>query len=228
MSLWQRLTDIVAAAARPGSLLGALSRGGERGAPETDVRFTMALIALLAKMARSDGAVTGDEVDAFGRIVHVPDEERENVRRLFDLAKQDIAGFEDYARQISRLFDGDRKLCLDVIEALFVIAAADGILHEHEDAFLTRVAGLIGVGTSDLGYVRSLFVADRDNPYIMLGLTPSASDADVRQRHRALTLDNHPDRLIGRGVPPEFVAVAERKLAAINAAFDTIARERGL
>jgi DnaJ like chaperone protein len=233
MTLWQKLTDFVSSASWPGTFT---ADSGEAGAankkaglhPQADVRFTMALIALLAKMARSDGAVTWDEVEAFKRIVVVPPEEEANVRRLFDLAKQSVAGFEAYARQIGALFQGDGGLGRDVVEALYVIASADGVLHEREEAHIDLAARLIGVPASDLAHIRSLFVAEASSPYAVLGLTPDASADEIRARHRALVWETHPDRLTARGIPAEFVAVAERKLAAINAAYDTIAQERGL
>jgi DnaJ like chaperone protein len=71
-------------------------------------------------------------------------------------------------------------------------------------------------------------VRDRDNPYDVLKLPPSASNTEIRAQYRKLVTDNHPDKLIGRGVPAEFVDLATRKLAAINAAYDSIAKERGL
>ena len=230
MTIWQKVVDAVSSVARPESLAGALGHlGGAPGAsPDADIRFTMALIALCAKMARSDGAVTHDEVEAFKRVVLVEEEDEPGVRRVFDLAKQDVAGYEEYARQIAGHFGGNRQLIRDVIEALCVVAAADGVLHEKEDAYLKVVARHFGLPDGELAYIRSLFVRDAAGPYEILGLTPAATDAEVRARHRALVLENHPDRLTGRGVPAEFVKVAERKLAAINAAFDAIAGERGL
>ena len=238
MTIWQRMTTAATNAATSGPLsavLHALSIGGRapdgdahNKGPQHDVRFTIALIALCAKMARSDGAVTLDEVEAFKRVVEIPPGEAEHVRRLFDLAKKDIAGFESYARQIGKLLDGEPQLRRDVLEGLFVIAAADGILHEKEDVFLTTVARHMHIPATELKFIRSLFVKDAATPYELLDLTPAATNAEIKSRHRELVLDNHPDRLLGRGVPPEFVSIAERKLAAINAAFDTIARERGL
>jgi len=233
MSIWEKAVTAVSAGGWPGSVAAALTKlfageQAESGDPSTDVRFTIALIALCAKMARSDGAVTDDEVAAFERVIRVPPEEDANVRRLFDLAKRDVAGFEEHARRIGRLFADRPDLKRDVLEALMVIAAADGVLHEREDWFVSEAAKAIGVPESDMLYVRSLFVADPQSPYAVLGLTPDASNAEVRARHRKLVIENLPDKLIGHGVPPEFVTVAERKLAAINAAFDKIAAERGL
>jgi DnaJ like chaperone protein len=234
MTIWQRLSDAASAAVSRQekliSLVRDLGRSMGIGArdPENDIAFTIAIIALSAKMAKSDGAVTIDEVAAFKRLVQVPPDEEAHVRRVFDLAKQDVAGYESYARQIGALLEDRPELKRDVLEALFIIAVADGVLHEKEDIYLRATAEQLGVPESELAYTRSLFVHDSANPYRIMGLTPSATDSELIAHRRALVLEHHPDKLAGRGVPAEFVAVAERKLAAINAAFDAIAKERGL
>ena len=72
------------------------------------------------------------------------------------------------------------------------------------------------------------FVDDPDDAYTVLGLKRSNSDAEVRAQYRRLVRENHPDALMARGVPKEFVDMADRKLAAINAAYEEIERERGI
>lgn len=62
----------------------------------------------------------------------------------------------------------------------------------------------------------------------MLGLDPEASDDEVKRTWRRLAAENHPDKHIARGMPEEFIAIANDKIAAINAAYDEIRRERGL
>jgi DnaJ like chaperone protein len=64
--------------------------------------------------------------------------------------------------------------------------------------------------------------------YTVLGLTRSVSDAELKKAWRALVREHHPDRLVAQGLPQEFVDKAGRRLAAINAAYDRIAAERGL
>jgi len=67
-----------------------------------------------------------------------------------------------------------------------------------------------------------------DDAYAVLGLTPAATDEEIRLTRRKLMRENHPDGLAARGVPPEFVARATAKVAEINAAWDRIKRQRGL
>ena len=179
-------------------------------------------------MAKSDGVASRIEHEMFDRIYRSPPTEAANVRRLFGLAAQDVAGFESYAVQISKLLETDPHLKRDVFDGLFHIAAADGILHAAEEQYLQSVAATLGLSSTDYRVARAQFVVDPDDPYLVLGLKPDVGTADLKTRFKQLVRANHPDLAIARGVPPEFVEMATRKLASINAAFDKIAEERGI
>jgi len=232
MTVWQKISGLATAIGDAGgNLLGGISRalgleGG--GEPQKDVAFTIAVVALSAKMAKADGVVSALELDAFKEVFRFAPEEAAGVEHVFNLAKQDTAGFEAYAGQIANLLGADRKLLQHVLEGLMHVAAADGILHPNEDEFLRTVATRFGFSDSEFRFYRSRFVKDHGNPYDALRLTPDASDEEVKARYRQLVRDNHPDRLMANGVPAEFLELANRKLAAINAAYEAIARERGL
>jgi DnaJ like chaperone protein len=220
MTIWQRITSIASAS------------GDTLPAPDTDGRntisFTMAVIALGAKMAKADGIVSPVEVEAFHQVFKSPPDQAMHVAQVFDLAQRDIAGFESYAGQVHDLLGGDQQKLRDVLECLFHIASADRALHPGEDAFLKTVADRFGFTESTFRHIRAQFVEDSGAPYAVLGLDPSVSDPDLKARHRKLVRENHPDLMAGRGMPPEVIGVANHKLAAINAAFETIAKERGL
>jgi DnaJ like chaperone protein len=205
-----------------------LSLDRPRTAAEYTVAFTIAVISLSAKMAKADGVASRIERDTFERIFRAPPAEANNVRRLFELAAQDVAGFEAYAGQIAALLADDPHLKRDVFDSLFRIAAADGILHPAEETYLKTVAATFGLSTTDYRVARAQFVVDQDDPYIVLGLEPSVSNSALKARYKQLVRDNHPDLAIARGVPPEFVDLATHKLASINAAYDRIAGERGI
>ena len=202
-----------------------------RFAPSRDQRrsvaFTIALVALSAKMAKADGVVTQSEVDAFGQILDVPEEDLENLARVFDLAKRDVAGFDGYARQVKRLFEDDRELLEDVLDGLFHIAKADGAVHEHELAFLEAIALIFGFTDPEFERIRQRHVHDGPvDPYLVLGIEEGASFEEVRRAYRKLAAEHHPDRMIARGVPPEAIAIATNRLAAINTAYAAIERQR--
>ena len=214
------------------ALLAALGlEASSRSTAQQSATFTIAFIALAAKMAKADGCVSPIEAETFARLYEVRPEEELNVKRVFDLAAGDAAGFETYARQIARALADEPALLRDVFDGLFHIAAADGILHPAEDAFLRRVAGIFSIPAVEFASIRSAFVRDgstSDNPYGVLGLDRAVSDAALKARYYQLVRDLHPDSLAGRGVPAEFHAASDRRLAGINAAYDEIVKLRGL
>jgi DnaJ like chaperone protein len=180
-------------------------------------------------MARADGDVSDAELEAFQRVFRVPPEEEANVARIFNLARQDIAGFEHYARQIARLFMDNPAVLEDILDGLFEIAKADGVLHPGESAFLERVAEIFGFAPNEFRRIRAAhFAPELTDPYVILGVSYVASDDEIRQTYRRLVRENHPDSLIARGVPQEFEKLANDKLAAINNAWGKIREERGL
>lgn len=233
MTVWQKISGLATAVGDAGGSLlnelgGVLGLNRHDGEPHKDIAFTIAVIALSAKMARSDGAVSRREMEAFEQVFQFDPTETANVERIFNLAQQDVAGFETYADQIAALLQDDRKLLQHVLEGLMYVGAADGALHPKEDAFLKVVSDRFGFSDSEFRFFRARFVIDHGNPYDALRLTPNASNDEIKAQYRKLVRDNHPDKLMANGVPAEFIALSTRKLAAINAAYDVIAVERGL
>jgi DnaJ like chaperone protein len=231
MSVWQRISGLATAVGDAGgNLLHELAAalGVGKGAPEKDIAFTIAVIALSAKMAKADGVASRPEREAFEEVFRFEPEQAASVRRVYERAMQDVAGFEIYADQVAALLKDDRRLLQHVLEGLMYVAAADGMLHPKEDAFLKAVSHRFGFSDSEFRFLRARFVIDDGNPYDILKLSPEASDAEVKAQYRRLVMQNHPDKVMASGVPAEFIELANRKLAAINAAYDTIARERGL
>lgn len=225
MSIWTRIGQAVTAL-RQGEGLGAVF-DRLRAPPERTVAFTIAVIALGAKMAKADGQVTRDEVAAFREVFLIPREEEASAARVFNLARQDVSGFEDYARRVRRLFEGHAAPLCDLLEGLFYIAAADGKLHPAEEEFLARVAAIFEVGDASFQRLRARFAPGAEpDPYALLGVTPEMPLDAIKEAWRGQVRETHPDRMIGRGVPDEAVRMAEKRLVALNRAWERIARER--
>jgi DnaJ like chaperone protein len=233
MSVWGKMSGAAAGllvGGPVGAVVGAVA-GHFLFDRETDpgVVFTMAIIALAGKMAQADGIATEQEFAIFRRVFGVPHEEENNVRRIFDLARQDIAGYEAYAGQIARLFMGNPAMLEDILDGLFEIAKSDDVLHPEESAFLERVAEIFGFAPNEFRRIRaSHFAPELTDPYVILGLSYVADEDELRRTYRRLVRENHPDSLIARGVPEEFIKLATDKLAAINTAYEKILAERGL
>lgn len=232
MSLWEKLLNAVAETAT-NALSGLVEaiRTMFEGDPETrrQVAFSVAVIALSAKMAKADGIVTEREIDAFREIFQFPETEARNVARLYNLAKQDVAGFDAYAEKLSGLCSSGASNCPvleNVLDGLFHIAKADGAVHEKELAFLTEVASIFRVTEEHFTRIveRHVHVEGRD-PYLVLGVSRNDDLPTIRKHYYRLVQEHHPDRLIARGVPTTFHAIANDRMARYNAAYAAIQKE---
>ncbi|WP_245622455.1 J domain-containing protein [Devosia epidermidihirudinis] len=193
-----------------------------------DAAFTLALIALAAKMAVADGAVTASEVRAFHATVEIAEGQESQVERLFNLAKQDVAGFESYARKIRRFFADSPDTLEHVLDSLFFIATADGMVHEAELDYLKTISDIFGFDDARFEQMASQHVVldSSVDPYVVLGLAHNASPEEVRRVYRLLVAEHHPDRLIARGVPEALIDVATARMASINLAYQAITKPR--
>jgi DnaJ like chaperone protein len=220
MTIWSRISEAVQGLGGGiGQLLGSSDKP-----PEKTVAFTIGMIALGAKMAKADGVVTDDEVMAFRQVFTVPEKDKTGVERVFNLAKQDIAGFETYAEQVAKLFAKGSSMLENVLDGLFHIAKADGLVHEHELEYLHKVSNIFGFSDKDFARIRSRHVVIADDPYEVLGLPQTATKAEVKQQYRKLARDLHPDKQMAEGMPKEMVLIATERLARVNEAYAQITK----
>jgi DnaJ like chaperone protein len=250
MNIWGKLVGGAAgfAVGGPiGALLGAVAgHAGDRlaqpdsdngsgdGGPPLDERaatrqiaFTIGIIALGAKMAKADGQVSRSEIVAFKQVFKIPPEEEQNVGRIFDQARRDARGFEPYARQVAQLFPRKSRVLEELIDGLFHIAKADGTVSTDELHYLREVSRIFGFDDADFARMRESHLGpDLGDPYSILGVTRAMDNAAIKTAYRKLVRDTHPDRLMAKGLPPEFVAMASQRMANINAAYDRVCKER--
>ncbi|MDR3470422.1 MAG: DnaJ family molecular chaperone [Devosia sp.] len=229
VSIWQRIGEKLGSFSQRTGIAGSLVNvldpdswlpGGR------DAAFTLALIALSAKMAVSDGVVTASEVRAFKKTVVIPPGVELQVDRLFALAQQDVAGYEAYARKIGRFFFDTPDTLEHVLDGLFSIATADGMVHEAELEYLKHVSDIFGFDEARFEQIAAqhVYLDDGSDPYLVLGLMPGASQDEVKRVYRRLVAEHHPDRLIAKGVPEELIGVATARMAAINHAYQQITK----
>ena len=202
------------------------------GSPEhRQAVFMSSVIVLAAKLCKVDGQVTRDEITTFKRVFSIPDGDTGAVGSLFNLAKEDPAGHEIYARQVHEIFGRDREMCKNLVASLMAIACADGKFHPAERRYISDVAGILGLTDLELRQVEMMFArvraqGEEEDPYAVLGVAPDASDAAIKAVHRKILKENHPDLAMARGLPEELMKIGDRKLAAANAAYDEIKRRR--
>lgn len=243
MSVWGKILGGAAGFALGGplgALIGAVAghavdkmSGAPAAAEAADatkqIAFTIGVIVLGAKLAKADGKVTRDEVDAFKQVFRIPPEEMKNVGRVFDQARKNAGGFEPYAKQLARMFADNPAVLEELLGGLFHIARADGTVSDDELAYLESLAVLFGFDAQAWDRIRAANVRLEDSdPFRILGVEREADDATIKAAHRKLVVENHPDRLVAQGMPPEFVEMANEKVATINAAYDEIRKLRGI
>jgi DnaJ like chaperone protein len=225
MPLWETFQSFVEMARRRtlGAVFDALA---EHQARRDEAAFSIALIALSAKMAKADGIVTDDEIAAFRRFFSYPDSEARKVTMVYRLAQQDVAGFEHYLTRVARIFDDVPQVLEDVLDCLFYVAAADGVEHPRERALLETAARAFKVGPAQLRRIRAIHLGlDADDPYAILGVDPGVAADELKAAYRALVREHHPDALMARGVPVSLASIGEARMAAINAAYAKLRAE---
>jgi len=210
--------------------LETLQRAAFDPKPPTDtVAFSIAFIALSAKIAKADGVITRDEVTMFRRIFDIPLEEERNAAKVYNLCRQETTGFESYARRMAREVQSDQhgsSILGDVLDGLFHIAMAYGEYHPNEDAYLKRVTDIFGLDRAVYEHLKARHVPDFYDPFRVLGVARDASWDEIRAARISFLRDNHPDMLQARGLPDEMIELANERVADMNEAFAKIRSER--
>lgn len=230
MSIWSQLSSLARKAFEPddetGTDLATVTCAPDPG----DVDFTAAIIGLSAKLAKADGLVTTDEVDAFARVFRVAPEDRAAMQRVFNIARQTVRGYEAYAQRIAKRYRNRPCLLEGVLDGLFRIAASDRAITADELDYLRSVAQFFEFTEDQFRRIKASHLGpDEDDPYAVLGVAPDASFEEVRAAYRRLMLENHPDTLAAaKSAPREFEPVAHEKSAAITTAYARIRNDRGI
>ena len=197
------------------------------GPPGEDPAFSTAVTALGAKLAKADGRAQVSEFDAFSQVFQTDAASERNIHRLYDLARQTTRGFESYAKRLAKRYRNCPTLLEDVLDGLFHIARSDGVVTEDELIYLETVSDLFGFSPLVFRRLKATHLGlAADDPYAVLAVPHDASDEVVRTTWKLMLSEAHPDRARSRGLPSDFIVVAEAKSAAINSAFDAIMRER--
>ena len=189
------------------------------------IGFTIGVIVLSAKMAKADGKVTKEEIIAFRKKVNVPINEIKNVGRLWDQARQTIDGFEIYAKQITNLLGKKSPVLEELLNLLLFIAKADGIISPEEISYLKKVSIIFGFLENDFERIYSSNMGNHMNPFQVLGVSEDTPIKNIKIKWKILAINHHPDRLIAKGMPEDFIEKSTARLQEINNAWDIIQKK---
>ena len=211
-----------------GSLIGgkisrAKSRAGFGSFAQPQQIFALSLIVLSAKLSKADGQVSKEELIAVKDKLRIPENELDQVGKIFNKAKEESAGYEPYAQQIAQIYRGNINVLEEVINILFYIAEADGNVSKSELKMIEHIAQIFGLTEIQFNSIKeSRKSSDKLNPYIVLESNPDDTIEIIRKRYLKLSKEHHPDLLMSKGVPQEIIDESKAKMRAINSAWDQV------
>jgi len=207
-----------------GGKISSARRGGfQQGFAQSQQIFAISLVILTAKLAKADGQVSKEELIAVRDKLKIPENEIEQVGKIFNKAKQESKGYEPYAQQIAQIYKNNPNVLEEVINILFYIAEADGNVSQSELDMMQNIARIFGLNQAQFNSIKeSRKSSDKLNPYIVLESKPEENLQTIRKKYLKLSKEHHPDILISKGVPKEVIEESKKKMRAINSAWDQI------
>ena len=197
---------------------------------QNQVAFFAALFACLAKLAKADGRVSKEEVQAVDKFIKerfkFDHDQRKFAIEIFNRAKDDTNSYEDYAYQLSDLLKSNKNALLVFYELLFELAMADGVLHEKEEDLLRSTTHIFKIDPGIFENLKSQIVDSKLDPYAVLGVNASMSFEEIKRVYRRKRKEFHPDTLISKGLPEELIERAQEKFIEIQEAFEVIEKKR--
>ena len=218
----------------------ALRHALRHGLAKLQAQFLDSTFAVMGALCKADGAVSRDEIKAaealFERL-HLSPEQRESAKEAFERGKGPNFALDAEVRKLARLCRGRGPMLQTFLQLQLTAIAANGVVDPAEHEMLVRVARGLGLSENDVARLESLLRASisgssgkeqLNDAYAALGVSPSASDAQVKRAYRRLISENHPDKLASKGLPENMREVAEEKTREIAAAYERIKVARQL
>ena len=199
---------------------------GTFGNTEEKRDFNVTLLVLSAAVMKADGNVKRSELDYVKRffLQNFGQERAESyIKMLREILAKDY-DIHEVSQQVGRYMDYASRLQL--LHYLFGIANADKAVSAEELRVINTISDYMGVTGSDFSSVKAMFIKETDSAYKILGVEPSATDEEVKKAYREMAKKNHPDLVSNLG--EEVRQAAEKKFQEVNAAYETIKKQRGL
>ena len=196
---------------------------------EIQALYFVSLFSILGKLSKIDGAVTRDEIEAtenFMKEIRLTAEQRRFAIETFNEAKNSPYSIEDLATQFYKFNRHSPEISRSLLNLLFRIVAADGKEHPAEESALRRVKNIFQISEREFTNLRQSFFDDFDRYYSRLECTPNSSNEEIKRNYRKLANDFHPDKIVSKGLPEEFVNFATDQFQEIQKAYDKIKKHR--
>jgi DnaJ like chaperone protein len=194
--------------------------------------FFVATFSMLAKLVKADGRIEKEEIDTIERFMaqdlNLDPNSRRYAREIFQTALHSHETFEGFATQFYQQFRYQPQFLDMIIDILLRVAISDRAINANEERVILSAVRTFNLGDEKYRQLRSKYVSDVEKYYAVLGVRPTDPDDVIKQHYRKLVQDYHPDKIISKGLPEEFVKFANDKFREIQQAYDAIRKERGM
>ena len=198
-------------------------------AEQTQATFFISLFSILGKLSKIDGVVTREEiavVQDFINSLPIDETEKQFARQVFNEAKDSPYRIDDFASQLYQAVKNQPTLLLTYFELLFRVVAADGTYHPAEEAALKNIKDIFTISDNQYEDIKAVYFNDLDKHYKMLNCTPESTNEEIKSNYKKLVKDFHPDVIISKGLPEEFIEFAEKRFREIQESYEKIGQER--
>jgi DnaJ like chaperone protein len=196
---------------------------------QAQAAYFISMFSILGKLAKVDGEVSREEVaivDGFLSTLRIPEQEKQFAKRIFNEAMDSQYSIDDFSEQLYQMNSKRPIILLSFMDLLFKMAAADGTLHKNEEAALRRISAIFRISEQQFSNIKAGYFTDTDRYYKILSCTPVNSDQEIKASYKKLVKDFHPDTVISKGLPEEFVQFATGRFQEIQDAYEKIRKER--
>jgi DnaJ like chaperone protein len=198
-------------------------------AEQSQAAYFVSMFSILGKLAKVDGAFTTAEIkfiEEFLGSLNIPEQEKQFAKQIFIEAKRSPYSIDDFARQMYQINMRQPTILLSFMDLLFKLVAVDGDLHPAEEAALIRIKEIFQISDQQFNNLKQVYFKDVDRYYKILNCSSESSSEEIKANYKKLVKDFHPDTIISKGLPEEFVQFATKRFQEIQEAYEKIRQER--
>ena len=198
-------------------------------AEQTQAAFFISLFSILGKLSKIDGVVAKEEIAVVKDFINslpIDETEKQFARQVFNESKTSPYQVNDFAAQLYQMIRDQPALLTSYFDLLFRVVAADGTFHPAEEAALKSVKEIFNISDTQYEDIKSFYFNDLDKHYKMLNCTSESTIDEIKSNYKKLVKDFHPDVIISKGLPEEFIEFAESRFREIQESYEKIRQER--
>lgn len=198
----------------------------------SQITFFVATFSMLGKLARTDGQVSRAEVDAVRQFMaydlNLSQESQQVALNIFHTAQESADSFESFASQFYGQFHVQPQMLELMMDILLRVSVADGGINTSEERLIQSAASIFGFSSAQYDRIRSRYVRNVNKYYAVLGCSHTDTNEQIKKQYRKLVSEYHPDKIIAKGLPDEFIKFAHDKFNEIQQAYEAVKKERGI